>query len=343
MAYRGHHGVQSYDNPIKRDRQEDFSYNDAHPGYIDPSQTQYYSNPYPQQQYADPQRQYADPQRQYADPNPKNRRDQYLVQDTRGAQRSPAKKSAIKAPPPNPQAPHQYVQDPFFGAHTTLQTIVPGNIKINYAARFRKGCCEGTCDGTAGRKYFWVLENGLEFNYPGTKCPCYTPTMWPFNHCKCPPCCCCPGEDDVEKHYYDRWYFDRQKCLFKIGCMNGEAEMFPGEIDYVCCCITLPQCCTQLFMCCCECDLCVCCRPWGNRVRFLPFHRWCCCCPTRACWIHNCCSCCGIKTGEPLPQFLFPIVDHLAEGTAQLTADEINVSRREWADARGKNLTVSYN
>ena len=243
------------------------------------------------------------------------------------------------------KAPHIFKKDPFFGRHDAIQTAQPGLIKINHAAALRKGCC-GCADRANTRKYFWVLENGIETNIPiGARCcPCLSATCWPFKHFVCPPNCCCPGEDEIYKFYFDRSIFDRQTCCFRLGCLNGEAEVFPGELHYVCCCFTVPVCCAKCFSCVCDCNCLVYCKPWGNKVRFLPYHRYCCCCPARACWAHNCCSLCGPKSGEPLPWALEPVVDRLLdEDEAHLLADEINVSRSEWGKAHGKNLSFSYN
>ena len=155
-----------------------------------------------------------------------------------------------------------------YGSDVTM-SMINGSIGIVHKAKIAKICCD-SCNGSKGRKYFWVLENAYETNFPITfPCPCF------------PPNCCCPGIDHVKKTYFDRGPWDRQHCCFTLGCYNGDSFFHEGNVRHVCC-----------FQDCCDCynswSACYCPTYCGDRVNFVPAERVCCCCPVRANWCNNC-------------------------------------------------------
>ena len=146
-----------------------------------------------------------------------------------------------------------------------------------------------------------------------------------------PPNCICPGFDNVNHTYFDRGVFDRQNCCFYTGCLAGKPEMFANEVNHVCCFNDCPTCYNQCMACyfpCC----------FGERVRLLPAQMVCCCCSTRACWIHNCCGLCGIKEQEPLPCYIVPVAMHLLMGEAARFVESYTRSRTEWSQRVGVDI-----
>ena len=76
------------------------------------------------------------------------------------------------------------------------------------------------------------------------------------------------------------------------------------------------------------------CRHCGEKVSFVPFKTYCFCCPSRACWLHNCFGLCGPKSGEPL--LLVPFAYHLLKGEGFKLAKQLDNSRSEWCVRTGK-------
>lgn len=211
-----------------------------------------------------------------------------------------------------------------YGTHKAIQTVEQNKIQIIKAARFANlnNCCFAcdSCDGSKDRKYYYVLENGYEYNYPAA-CSLLC--------CVIPPNCCCPGRDCISKTYFDRGIYDRQTFCFQIGALNGQPTIYEGPSKAVCCCMECCDCwnyCVSgYFVCCC-----------GEKLSMLPYERFCWCCPARACWLHNYCSLCGPKNGEPIPCVSFTIASHLEskdEGAA--VAQTMNGAREAWKSRCG--------
>lgn len=202
-----------------------------------------------------------------------------------------------------------------YGDTQAIQTIAPNTIQVRHKAKFAKICFD-SCDGTKDRKYFWVLENSWEANYP-------TACAIPGVPCKVPPNCLCPGEDHIWKQYYDRGAYNKQDFYRSIGCISGDATVIDNEIKQVCLCMTMPSCCSQLtsgwFNCC-----------YGERVRLLPYEKFCWCCSVRAGSCQNCCRLCGPESGQPCECFLLPLAIHLASGESAKVALQINTVRAQW-------------
>jgi hypothetical protein len=81
--------------------------------------------------------------------------------------------------------PESYGNDP------GIQLIDRGVVKIDHKAKYKTNYCYcDNCNGSLGRKYFWVLENAIEQNDPyGFRIACFT----------LPPNCCCIGMDFISK------------------------------------------------------------------------------------------------------------------------------------------------
>lgn len=182
--------------------------------------------------------------------------------------------------------------------------------------------------------------------------------------CGCPPFCtitpnaCCPGDDSIRKTYFDRGVFDRQSCYWKCGWYNGphsfhsnESKMlsiislihkqdsndtnqintFDIKVKQVCCCVDCCDCWNQYVSLQTSCWSSWCC---GERVVVVPGTNWCFCCPTHACWLHNCCSLCGPKNGEPL--IFSQFAHHLKEGEADKLLVAVGDARDGWASRTGR-------
>ncbi len=67
-----------------------------------------------------------------------------------------------------------------------------------------------SCSGKGPRTYFYILENGIESNYPLYGC--------------IPSCCNLP--DMISKVYYDRGPWDKFCCMRAIGCVTGPPVFF---------------------------------------------------------------------------------------------------------------------
>mmetsp|Transcript_8679 Transcript_8679/g.8797 ORF Transcript_8679/g.8797 Transcript_8679/m.8797 type:complete len:236 (+) Transcript_8679:106-813(+) len=222
-----------------------------------------------------------------------------------------------------PQQPLTDVQTGW-GDHPSILEIDTGKIQILQRAKFAtlNNCCFA-CDSydmSKNRRYFYVLENGLESNEP---------VACRIGPIVLPPNCCCPGVDCIYKTYFDRGPFDRQSPYFKFGVLKGPPSIYAGPVKQVCCCMD-----------CCECwnyyasgyFACLC----GERISILPFEYYCCCCPTRSWWMCNCFSLCGVKTGEPMVAFTRVIASHLLDiHEAQRLSEEINNSRSQWKERTG--------
>lgn len=208
--------------------------------------------------------------------------------------------------------------------------------------QFEKFCIEH-CDGEKDRRYFYINENSLEWNEPSS-CAIFCPGI-PFvtgqNPLGCyqafavPPNPCCPGADNITKVYFDRGMFDRQNCCFSSGCLDGIPKMHPNEIDYMCCCMKLPDWYS-------ECVACYWPSMCGERVRFLPFTSFCCgCCNTEANWMTNFCSLCGPADGMPDTKCLLPVRTGLKVGTdgskgeADLFTAAFEAAYLDWGETSG--------
>ena len=193
-----------------------------------------------------------------------------------------------------------------------------------YKAEFDDYFCAGTgicghmfgpgCFMNPGRMYFYVLENALESNQP----TCFSRNP------------CCPGVDWIYKFYFDRGVFDQQSMDRAIGCSRGTPEVFSNNVTFVCCCMDCPSLCNS----CCECYFPSIC---GDRVRVVNAETVQCCCPTRSKWCFNNCGLCGVKTGDPFPVYMVPLVKQLKNGSGKTLADAINNARGQWRQRTGAN------
>lgn len=178
-----------------------------------------------------------------------------------------------------------------------------------------KAVCAQWCYGGGNfhyvpeRKYLHVLENGYEFNIPNS----------------CLGCCC--SHDVVFKFFFDRGVYSQKGFAWKCGCLKGDPSLYANYSTYhlsvsarlranftfhtgryVCFCMDCPDSINQCLSCYYP-SMC------GDRVMVLSSETVCCCCPTRACWWNNCCGLCGVKEGDPLPQYSYPFVFSLIPGT----------------------------
>jgi hypothetical protein len=174
----------------------------------------------------------------------------------------------------------------------------------------------------------YLTENAFISNYPSAcsiMCPGITGC---FTCCALPPNCCCPGNDHINFMFFDRGVFDRQNCCFSSGCLAGAPEMYGGEIKYVCCNVECPtwynECQSCWWPCCC-----------GQRVRFMPYQNFCWCIPARVNGCMNCFGMCGVKSGEPCPCVLAPLMDHLLDGEAERFAQSYATTRAKWSEYTG--------
>jgi len=206
--------------------------------------------------------------------------------------------------------PSLYSNDP------AVSTNSPEKIDIIYKVHYHKSesCVKCFDCIDKRRKYDLILENSIERNNP-TSCCCL------------PPNCCCPGEDHIIKTYYDRGPWDMQACAWKSGCVSGTPTPFPNSRIIVCCCKDCCVCWNDYS----ECYITECC---GDRIRMTPGDYWCWCCPNRACWIHNWCGLCGLKSGQPL--YLYPLIDCLKAGTGETAASALFYTRALWSARVGK-------
>jgi hypothetical protein len=194
------------------------------------------------------------------------------------------------------------------------------------------------CDGDKQRKYFYINENSLEWNYP-MSCAIWLPgipfvtgqnILGCFECCALPPNCCCPGFDTVTKVYFDRGMFDRQSCWWRMGFCSGEPQMFPNEVKRVFLCI---ECCDWFD------ELTACYFPalCGERVRYVPCTTCCCCCPTESTPLTNFCGLFGSATGEPNECCLMSVRTGLAPGEAEMFVAAFDVAHKDWMDYTAVN------
>jgi hypothetical protein len=134
---------------------------------------------------------------------------------------------------------------------------------------------------------------------------------------------CCIGNDNVQKTYFDRGIYALKDCFL---CTSGAPSIHAGGVSNVCLCYD----CCDSWNYCCSCYFPYC---QGERISYLPMESFCLCCPTRACWLHNCFGICGPKDGEPILYFTF--ATHLAKGEAVKLAHQMNVTRAEWSQRTG--------
>ena len=206
-----------------------------------------------------------------------------------------------------------------YGSDPTLR-MTEGSIEIKHKAQLATICCDN-CDLSRERKYYWVLENAYEVNYP-----IGFPYL-PFCPCRLPPNCMCPGMDSVSKTYFDRGIFDRQGCLFKIGFFAGPASFHTGPIEKTCCCNPCCACWNNYT----SCYHVACC---GERVNYVISETFCFCIPTRSCWLWNCFGLFGPADGQPLLHFL--LATHLAPGEGQHMMRSLEKARAEWSQKTGR-------
>lgn len=235
----------------------------------------------------------------------------------------------------NPQAvtpmgvPRRTAKTPH-GNAAQIQTMDPLNIRIMYKAEFEYFCCAQWCYGGGNfhnvpeRKYLHVLENGYEFNIPNS----------------CLGCCC--SHDVVFKFFFDRGVYSQKGFAWKCGCLKGDPSLYANYSmyhlsvsarlranftfhtgRYVCFCMDCPDSINQCLSCYYP-SMC------GDRVMVLSSETVCCCCPTRACWWNNCCGLCGVKEGDPLPQYSYPFVFSLIPGTGMELAANMDNARNMW-------------
>lgn len=211
-----------------------------------------------------------------------------------------------------------------YGNHINLQHVNPSSINIVYKAEFENfclagtgvfGCCYGPgCCLNSSRMYFYVLENAIESNQPSC-----------FNRNPC-----CPGVDHIYKFYFDRGVFDQQGCDRALGCSRGTPEVFSNNVTFMCCCMECPSCCNSYqegyFP-----SIC------GDRVRVVNAETMFCCCPTRSNACCNCCSLCGVKSGDPLPCYMVRLVQQLKPGSGKPLAEAMNNARAQWKQRTGSN------
>jgi hypothetical protein len=199
-----------------------------------------------------------------------------------------------------------------YGTDVAIQTISRDSIIIKHRAKFATLCCDW-CNGAKSRQYFYVLENSFESNYP-VALFCLPPNV------------ICPGEDWVNKTYYDRGIY-RLKDTFQWLFCTGPPSVHAGEIKNVCCFMDCPAC----FNHCVGCYFPTCC---GERISFVPAEKCCFCVPLRSFWLCNCCGIMGIKDGEPLAYFA--LAGHLERNEAVKLAHQLDKTRDEWRARTGK-------
>ncbi|RYG68128.1 hypothetical protein EON64_05875 [archaeon] len=191
----------------------------------------------------------------------------------------------------------------------------------SYRAEYDYFCCGFcclNCDGICmdrSRRYMYVLENGYEQSNP-TGCP---------NNCLC------PGDDSVQKFYFDRGVYNQQslKLCRSLHCIQGAPSIIANNVKYTCCC---RECNSTVNACCDQCyfpSLC------GDRVRVLPCESFCYCCPARACFLHNCCGLCGPKDGEPLPLLMTTLEAGLKLRTGYELVTALEGARGRWQTRTG--------
>lgn len=229
--------------------------------------------------------------------------------------------------------------------------------RITHKAQYRPNCCEGwrhSGKKYVNRKYFYVLDNGIEWN---------TPHLWPYTAvcintslssiCVCtgctnltmslfftwagcglialkigccdfiPPNCICPVEDHVSKIYFDDWCFSREH----IGCTEISGPAFVGAPkafklnDHLTCCCMSPTVCGLNFWC-------------GDMVAIEPFQSFY-STDAKTMFLCNCCGLCGLKSGSPL--CCIPVTCKLREKEGDMLTDAINNSYAKWA-TRTRNL-----
>ncbi len=133
----------------------------------------------------------------------------------------------------------------------------------------------------------------------------------------------CVGDDNVHKTYYDRGIYTFKDYFC---CVSGVPSIHAGGVTHTCFCMD----CCDAYNYCLSCYFPYC---QGERVSYVPMEKCCYCCPTRACWLHNCFGICGPKDGEPVLCVTF--ATHLAKGEAVKLAHQLNVSRGEWSQRTG--------
>ena len=122
------------------------------------------------------------------------------------------------------------------GSSPYIATQSEGEIRIFYRAKIGPTLID-TCFATPlDRYYFYVLENGIEYNEPF----CF---KLPFNYFPLviPPNCFCRGEDNIKKIYFDGGKWDRTGICFLIGSYLGPGTMKTDSFQLVCCCTDCPS------------------------------------------------------------------------------------------------------
>lgn len=194
----------------------------------------------------------------------------------------------------------------FVGTHKTIQTAHPNYIEIKYKAKYMLN----TYALAADRKYFYILENAYTRN---------TPTCCYF----IPDNCCCPGDDTIEWNFFDRGLYNKEGYCWCTGCVGGEPTVFYDEVKCQCCCIECYDSVTQFFGCN-NTRLC------GERIRYSPFDRCCCCISNRYCWVCSCCGLFGPMNGQPI--ILCPVERCLARNESLKLKNAMDTARLHWQD-----------
>lgn len=196
-----------------------------------------------------------------------------------------------------------------------------GCTKILHKAKIMDSLFDA-CDTEVNRKYFYVLENGYETNKP----------FWavlPINtilaFCCLPPCCCgdyevcsnsvCRGTDHVKRVYFDRGEYDERDCIHCLGLVSGRPRTIPRGMQYVLCCMDVPDCCEWWY---------------GEQISVVPYETCCFCIPNSSNYLTNCGNLCGPRLGEPICTLNIAIGLAKGEGLAGQTV--IETARKEWEE-----------
>ena len=163
----------------------------------------------------------------------------------------------------------------------------PGLIRVSDWEVAQPNCWEQCCLALrcavvdTSRSYIYIRDNNsLELNDNNNLLSC-------VNCCNC----CCETPDDTRVEYFDRppWTTTCKRVGFPwcccFTCDTPKLEVFD----------------TGCLICCIHCHYPTCCYD-EKIVVIMPFEYFpfpCCCCPNRACWLDNCCGCCGSPTGNP--------------------------------------------
>ena len=212
------------------------------------------------------------------------------------------------------------------GTDVGITTERPGIIRVLHSATF----FNYPCASSSKRRYFRVLENGIEQNVPICSCLKLAPPMCAKMCSKYCTCCCmeCCFYDLIEKSYFDRGYYDMRDCLHWTMILQGAPKPFAGEVKHICCCVNCSQGCNELMSCYFP-NVC------GDRVRYVPCETYCCCCSTRANCFSNFFGLCGPRDGEPLTLLSFE--DCLAVGEAERVVAAMINARTMWSKRTNLN------